>query len=73
MEDDKQKMVKTLETGMYISPLKNAIRQEIESAWSVPYLDGFEYGIKRRKDLSGQEKKDYYSLIRERRLKMISR
>ena len=66
-------MVKTLETGMYISPLKNAIKQEIDSAWSIPYLDGIEYGIRRRKDLSAQEKKDYYALIRERRLKMVSR
>ena len=66
-------MVRTLEGKMYISPLKNAIRQEIESSWSIHYLDGIEYGIRRRKDLLAQEKKDYYALIRERRLKMISR
>ena len=66
-------MVRTLEGKMYISPLKHAIRMEIDSAWSVPYLDGLEYGIRRRKDLSAQEKKDYYASIKEKRLKMISR
>ena len=66
-------MVRTLEGRMYISPLKHAIGMEIESAWSIHYLDGIEYGIRRRKDLSAQEKKDYYALIRERRLKMVSR
>ena len=65
--------MKTLEGKMYISTLKHAIGMEIDSAWSVPYLDGLEYGIRRRKDLSAQEKKDYYALIKERRLKMISR
>ena len=66
-------MARTIEGKMYISTLKHKIGMERDSAWSVPYLDGLEYGIRRRKDLTDGEKKAYYEIIKERRLKMISR
>ena len=57
----------TLKGKLYISPLKHLIGMEIDLSHSIPYLDGIEYGIGRRHDLTNEEKYDYYQIIAKRR------
>ncbi len=66
-------MINQLEKELDIRPSKKIIEQEIKSTYTIPYLNGLDLGTRRRLDLSGKERDYFQELIRQKRLKLITK